>query len=168
MSWFLPSPKIRIIRGPYVLLLLYYRRAMLYFFPLSANLFRVHFTQQLFYSTNAINVKKGDTPQNVLSLFYLPCKKCFFVKLQIFLHAGFNFLAPEELPSHAKNDVCGYQCLQIWSRNLQNWHFFEIFVQIPKNNSSQSCIKCIFAAWKKLFAACTNKTSPWWKFSTAC
>ena len=55
---------------------------------------------------------------------------------------------------------CGYSCLQIWSRNLHNWHFLEIFVQIPKTNSSQSCIKCIFAVQKKLYAACTNKTSP--------
>jgi hypothetical protein len=68
--------------------------------------------------------------------------------MQIFLHAGCNFLPPEELPPHAKNDEFGYLCLQIWSRNLHNWPFLVIFVQIPKDNSSQSCIKCIFAAWK--------------------
>ena len=27
--------------------------------------------------------------------------------------------------------------------------FFENFVQIPKNNFSQICMKCIFATWKK-------------------
>ena len=43
---------------------------------------------------------------------------------------------------------------------LHIWHFLEIFVQITKNNSSQSCIIYNFAAWKKLFAACTKKTSP--------
>ena len=103
------------------------------------------------------------------SPLYLPCQKWFFfARLQIFLHASCNFLPPEELPPHAKNDECGFWCLQIWSRNLHNWRFLEIFVQIPKNISSQSCIKCAFAAWKKLCVACPNKISPCWKFSTAC
>ena len=43
---------------------------------------------------------------------------------------------------------------------LHNWHFLEIFVQITKNNSSQSCIIYNFAAWEKLFAACTKKLDP--------
>ena len=34
---------------------------------------------------------------HVLSPFYLPGKKLIFVRLQIFLHAGCNFLHPEEL-----------------------------------------------------------------------
>ena len=38
-----------------------------------------------------------------------PAKSEFFVRLQIFLLDGFNFLPSEEIPSHAKNDVCGYQ-----------------------------------------------------------
>ena len=105
--------------------------------------------------------------QYTVASFICPAKSNFFVRLQIFLHANWNFLHPQELALHAKNDVCGYCCLQILSKNHHNWHFWEIFVLIPKNNSSQSCIKCIFAAWKKSYAACTNKTSPWWKFSTA-
>ena len=47
-----------------------------------------------------------------------------------------GLLHPEELAPHVKHDACGYLCLQIWSRILHNWHFLEIFVQIPKNNSS--------------------------------
>ena len=57
--------------------------------------------------------------------------------LQIFLHAGRNFLPPEELPPHAKNDEFGYSCLQVWSRNLHNWQFLKNFVQIPKQDSNQ-------------------------------
>ena len=59
----------------------------------------------------------------------------FFVRLQIFLHAGCNFLHPAELAPHANKDECCYWCLQIWSRILHNWHFLKNFVQIPKNNS---------------------------------
>ena len=55
-------------------------------------------------------------------------KVIFFVRLQVFLHAGCNFLPPEELPPHTKNDECDCLCLQIWSRNLHNCHFLEIFV----------------------------------------
>ena len=83
-----------------------------------------------------------------IALFIYPVKSNFFVRLQIFLYAGCNFLPPEELTPNAKNYDCGYWCLQIWSRNLHNGYFLEIFVQIPKNNSSQSCIICNFAAWK--------------------
>jgi len=43
----------------------------------------------------------------------------------------------------------GQETLHIWN--------LEIFVQITKNSSSQSCIIYNFAAWKKLFAACTEK-----------
>ena len=89
-----------------------------------------------------------------------PAKSYFFIRLQIFLHVGCNFLPPEELPPHAKNDECGYQCLKIWSRNLHNWHFLEMFVQIPKHNSSQSCIKCIFAAQKKYLQPAQIKVHP--------
>ena len=47
--------------------------------------------------------------QNELSaLFIYPAKSYFLVRLQIFPHAGCNILPPEELQSHAKNDVCGY------------------------------------------------------------
>ena len=42
------------------------------------------------------------------SPFYLPCKKLIFVRLQIFLHAGCNFLHPEELSPHTKNYECSY------------------------------------------------------------
>jgi hypothetical protein len=48
------------------------------------------------------------------------------VRHQIFLHAGCNFLYPEELPPHEKNYECGYWCLQNWSRILHDWHFFGI------------------------------------------
>ena len=95
-------------------------------------------------------------------------KVIFFVRLQIFLHAGCNFLPPEELTPHAKNYECGYWCLQICLRNSSQLAFFGNFCTISKNNSSQSCIIYNFAAWKKLFAACTKKTSPWWKFPAAC
>ena len=77
------------------------------------------------------------------SPFYLPCKKLFFGQAA---NTYFFMLPPEELQSHAKNDMSDYRCLQICSKNLHNWHFFEIVVQISKNNSSQSCIKCIFVA----------------------
>ena len=74
-------------------------------------------------------------------------KKPFLSTLQkVIFWSGCNFLPPEELQSHAKNDVSDYRCLQICSKNLHYWHFFEIVVQISKNNSSQSCIKCIFVA----------------------
>ena len=43
-----------------------------------------------------------------LALFISPANSDFFIRLQIFLHAGCNFLPPEELPPHAKNDDCGY------------------------------------------------------------
>ena len=46
-------------------------------------------------------------------IFYLPCKKCFFfcffAGLQIFLHAGCDFLHPEELPPHAKTNECVHE-----------------------------------------------------------
>ena len=87
-----------------------------------------------------------------------PAKSYFFIRLQIFLHVGCSFLPPEELPPHTKNDECG---LQIWSRNLPNWHFLEHLVQIPKNNSSQSCI---FATWKKSYAVFKKKLYPDEKF----
>jgi len=32
----------------------------------------------------------------------------FFAGLQIFCYAGCDFLQPEELAPHAKNDACGY------------------------------------------------------------
>ena len=35
------------------------------------------------------------------ALFIYPAKSNFFVRLQIFLHAGCNFLPPEELTTHA-------------------------------------------------------------------
>ena len=35
-------------------------------------------------------------------------KVIFFARLQIFFHAGYNFLPPEQLPPHAKNDEGGY------------------------------------------------------------
>ena len=102
------------------------------------------------------------------SPFYLPCKNLFFRQAANISSCWMNFLPAEELQPHAKNYECGYWCLQIWSRNLHNWHFLIFFVQWPKHDSSHSCRKCIFAAWKKSYAACTNKTSPWWKFSPAC
>ena len=37
--------------------------------------------------------------------FIYPAKSYFFVRLQIFLHGGCNFLPPLELPSHTKDDV---------------------------------------------------------------
>ena len=39
--------------------------------------------------------------------------------------AGCCLLHPEELSPHAKNYECGYWCLQIWPRNLHNWHFLK-------------------------------------------
>ena len=36
------------------------------------------------------------------ALFIYPTKSYFFIRLQIFLHAGCNFLPSEELPPHAK------------------------------------------------------------------
>ena len=102
------------------------------------------------------------------SPFICPAKSDFFVRLQIFLHAGCNFLHPKELAPHAKNDEWGYWCLQIWSIIIHNWHFLEIFVQLHQNNSSLSCIKYIFVACKKLYATCTNKTSHKGKFSAPC
>ena len=92
-------------------------------------------------------------PQEVESLFICPAKSDFFRWASKFLHAGCDFLHPEELAPHAKSDAHGYWCIQIWSRILHNWHFLENFVLLPKNNSSESCIKCIFAACKKLYAA---------------
>jgi len=40
---------------------------------------------------------------------------------------------------------------------LHIWHSLEIFVQITKSSSSQSCLIYNFAACKKLFAVCTEK-----------
>ena len=51
----------------------------------------------------------------------------FFDGFEIFLHAGCDFLHPEELAPQEK---------MVWSRILHNWHFLEIFVQIPENNFS--------------------------------
>ena len=44
----------------------------------------------------------------IRALFIYPAKSDFFVRLQIFLHAGCNILPPKELPPHAKNDERGY------------------------------------------------------------
>ena len=96
---------------------------------------------EIFFTTQKNELSSFDK-----SPFYLPCKKLIFVRLQIFLQAGCKFLHPEELSSHAKNFECGYWCSQIWLRILHNWHFLKYFVQIPKNNSNKSCIKCTFAA----------------------
>ena len=54
-------------------------------------------------------------------------KVFFFVRLQTFLHAGCNFLPPEEFTQHAKNYECGYWCLQIWSRNSSKLAFLGNF-----------------------------------------
>ena len=70
--------------------------------------------------------------------------------LSTYSRAGCNFLTPEELRPRAKN----YDVYKFVKEILHNWHFLEFFVQISKNNSSQSCIMYNFAAWKKLFAAC--------------
>ena len=70
------------------------------------------------------------------ALFIYPAKKLIFVRLQIFLHAVCNIMQAEELSPNAKNYECGYWSLQIWSRILHNWHFLEIFVQIPETNFS--------------------------------
>ena len=60
------------------------------------------------------------------SFFYLPFKKWFFSSgfkyfymLAVFFCILKNYISP-----HAKNDECGYWCLQIWSRILHNWKFF--------------------------------------------
>ena len=87
---------------------------------------------------------------NNVSSFYLPCKKWFFHQLaniSSFMRAVI-FCLLKNYHHMQKMMSVEYWCLQIWSGNLHNWHFLEIFVQIPKNNSSQCCIKCIFAALK--------------------
>ena len=50
----------------------------------------------------------GQNMPNTLALFIYPAKSYFFVRLQMFLHNGCDFLPPEELLPHAKNDECGY------------------------------------------------------------
>ena len=57
-------------------------------------------------------------------IFFSSGFKYFFMLAVIFLH-------PEELAPHAKNVEWGDWCLQIWSIIIHNWHFLEIFVQIP-------------------------------------
>ena len=74
------------------------------------------------------------------ALFIYPVKKFFFVRLQIFLHAGCNFLPPEELTPHAKIMSVVIDVYKFGPEILHNWHFLEIFVQLTKNNSSQICI----------------------------
>jgi hypothetical protein len=98
--------------------------------------------------------------QPIRALFIYPAKSDFFVRLQIFLHAGCNFLPPKKLPPHEKRMSVVIDVYKFGQEILIICHFLEMFVQIPKNNSSQSCIKCIFSAFKKLYAAWTNKTSP--------
>ena len=70
------------------------------------------------------------------------------------------FLPPEESTHHAKNMSVVNDVYKFGQEILHNWHFLEFFVQITKSNSSQSCIMYNFAAWKKLFAACTKKFHP--------
>ena len=66
------------------------------------------------------------------TLFICPTKSYFFDGLQIFLHAGCDFLHPEELAPHAKKHAFGYWNLQIWSRILHNWHFWKFLYKYLK------------------------------------
>ena len=60
---------------------------------------------------------------------YLSCKKWFFfVRLQIFLHAGCNILHPEQLATPCKRWWVWLLLFQIWSGFLHNWHFLAFFV----------------------------------------
>ena len=97
-----------------------------------------------------------------------PSNLTFFSCQTPYIFVGCNSLHPEELAPNAQNNECSYWCLQIWLRILHNWHFLESFVQTPKNCSSKTFIKYIFAQCKQLYTTCRNKTSPWWKFSIQC
>ena len=55
------------------------------------------------YCTVHNGVKFFMESYKVQSPFYLPCKKLIFVRLQISLRSGYNFLHPEKLSPHAKN-----------------------------------------------------------------
>ena len=59
--------------------------------------------QQHTYTFN-ISFKNFPNVYVSLALFIYPTKSDIFVRLQVFLHAGYNFLPPKELPLHAKND----------------------------------------------------------------
>ena len=74
----------------------------------------------------------------------------FFFFQTPYIFVGCNSLHPEELAPHAQNNECSYWCLQIWLRILHNWHFLESFVQTPKNCSSKTFIKYIFAQPAKI------------------
>ena len=69
-------------------------------------------------------------------------------------------MPPEELTPMQKILSVVIDVYKFGQEILHNWHFLEVFVQITKNNSSQSCIIYNFAAWKKIFAACTKKPHP--------
>ena len=75
----------------------------------------------------------GNLPLLIWALLIYPAKSNFFVRLQIFLHAGCNVLPPEELTPHAKNYECGYWCLQR-SRNSSQLAFLGNFCT---NNQKQ-------------------------------
>ena len=102
------------------------------------------------------------------SPFYIPCKKWFFssgCKYFLMLAVIFCLLKnyhPIQNMMSVVIDVYKFG-QEIFIIGI----FWKFLYQFLKNNSSQSCIKCIFTAWKKLYAACTNKISPGWKFSTA-
>ena len=89
-----------------------------------------------------------------------PSNLTFFSCQTPYIFVGCNSLHPEELAPNAQNNECSYWCLQIWLRILHNWHFLESFVQTPKNCSSKTFIKYIFAQCKQLYTTCRNKTSP--------
>ena len=55
---------------------------------------------------------------------------------------------PKQFATHAKNDECGYLCLQIWSRILRDWHFLEIFVQVPKKILAKAASNANFATYE--------------------
>ena len=72
-------------------------------------------------------------PQSTRALLIYHAKSdfIFFCQAANISSYWLYFFPHEELPPHAKNNECDYWWLQIWIKNLHNWHFLKFFVQIP-------------------------------------
>ena len=88
----------------------------------------------------------------LLSPFYLPCKKLIFVRLQIFLHDGCNFLHPEELLPMQKvmSVVIGVLNLV---KNYSWLAFFEIFCTNTKTKFQIKLHKMHFCSLQKFICS---------------